>query len=287
MMKKHLRIIVPLRFQPWILDYCTERFAGHLPHATLSVGFLLDSVHSTVSDYDQAFNAPWILKSVQSAIRDGCDGVFIDVAFDTGLSAAKSLASIPIVGALESAIAYARTLCRRFAILAINNEEVPVNHRLSREYGFADLLSSIETIDIPVMDLQRDHSYTLMQLIDAGKRALSTGAQAIVLGCTAMSWAAQPLAEHLHVPVLDTNFIGLYMLDTLVQLGLTPSRREYMTPSGWMDLTDEEYSALRRITFTLPARDSLNLNTTADSNARRSPHDTPRHSCMNHDFISR
>jgi allantoin racemase len=249
MTKKRLRIVLPLAFDPEILDYCVQVFRGHLPHASLSVGFLTHSVESTVSDYDQFRNAPFVLKAVQAAIRDRCDGVFLDVAFDTALSAAKSLAPIPVVGALESAVAYARTLCRRFSIVAINAEEVAVDYRLSREYGFGDLLASVEPIDVPVMRLRSDQAHALRRMTEAAERALGKGAQALVLGCTAMGWAAQELAERLPIPVLDTSLVGLYMLDTLAELGLAPSRLEYRAPSGLVELDDEEYRALRRITF--------------------------------------
>jgi Asp/Glu/hydantoin racemase len=251
MKKPSLRIVIPLAFKQQILDYCVETFRDHLPHAHLSISFLRESVESTVSDYDQYRNAPWIIKTVAAAARDGVDGVFVDIAFDTALSALKCL-DVPVVGALESAVAYARALCRRFAILAINDEEVQVNYRLSREYGFADLLSSVETIDIGVMELREDPEKTLQCLTTAGERAIDSGAQAVILGCTAMSWATGALVGLLPVPILDTNLIGLYMLDTQVRLGLAPSRLEYRRPSGFVELTDEEYRAITRITFPVP-----------------------------------
>lgn len=252
MRKKRLRIVLPLAFDPAICDYCVQVFGGRLPHASLSVGFLTHSVQSTVSDYDQFCNAPFVLKAVQAAIRDGCDGVFLDVALDTALSAAKSLAPIPVVGALESAVAYARTLCRRFSIIAIIAEEISVDYRLSREYGFGEMLASVEPIDVPVMRLQANREHTLGRMTEAADRAMSKGAQALVLGCTAMSWATPTLTKLLPIPIIDTNLVGLYMLDTLAELGLAPSRVEYQTPSGLMELDDEEYHVLQRITFDVP-----------------------------------
>lgn len=250
MKSPELRIVIPLAVDQNILEFCSRIFHGHLPNTSLSVSFLLKSVASTVSEYDQCRNAPWILKTAQAAICDGVDGIFIDIAFDTALPAAKSL-GVPVVGALETAVAQARTLCRRFSILAINEEEVGVNHRLSREYGFADLLCSVETINIGVRDLQADTDKTLNCLTAAAETAIKAGAQAVILGCTAMGWAARGLAERLSVPVIDTNLMGLYMLDAQVRLGLSPSPLEYRRPSGLVELTNEDYQAIKQITFPL------------------------------------
>jgi allantoin racemase len=250
-MKKHLRILLPLQYNEAIRDYCVQIYRPHLPHTELSASFLLHAQTSTVSDYDQAQNAPWVLKSIQAAIRDGCHGVFIDVAFDTALTAAKSLADIPVVGALEAAVAMARNLCHRFSILAINDEEVPVNQRLAREYSFAAELVSVEPIDIPVMQLRADPKLTVARLTEAGQKAVARGASAIILGCTAMSWATAELQACLPVPVLDTSLIGLYTLDVLVELRLKQSKLEFISPSGLVPLSEEEYLRIRQGTFAI------------------------------------
>lgn len=249
---KKLRVVLPLKFDERIRDYCRQVFAGHLPHVDLTASFLLDSVESTVSDYDQYRNAPFMLQAVQAAVRDGCDGVFLDVAFDTALSAAKTISPVPVVGALEGAVAYARMVSRRFSILAINDEEVPVDHRLSREYGFADQLASVEPIGIPVHQLRADPEVTLARLEAATRKAVASGAQAVILGCTAMSWAARPLEERVRIPVLDTNLLGLYLLDAMAQLGVRASPLEHLPPSGLQPLPDEVYERLRAVTFPIP-----------------------------------
>lgn len=246
-----IRVIIPLRFSEEARKFIPgimEMHKDHLPNTKLTVSFLTDGVRQTVSDYEQFLNAPFILKAMQAAIKDGVDGIFLPIAFDTAISAAKCF-GIPVVGALESAVAQARTLCRKFSILAINDEEVAVDYRLSREYGFGDMLASVEPIDIGVNELFNDQNRTIDELAKAGHRALERGAQAMVLGCTAMSFAARKLAERLAVPVLDTHLIGLYMLEADIRLGLKPSPLEYRKPSGLVDLTPEEYAQLQAITF--------------------------------------
>ena len=179
---------------------------------------------------------------------DGVDGIFLPIAFDTAISAAKCF-GIPVVGALEAAVAQARTLCRKFSILAINNEEVAVDYRLSREYNFGDMLASVVPIDIGVHELFEDQGRTVEALVKAGHLALEHGAQAMILGCSAMSFAARTLAERLSVPVLDTHMIGLYMLEAQVRLGMRPSPLEYRKPSGLVELTPEEHAEFKEITF--------------------------------------
>lgn len=247
----HLRIILPLKYAPAIVEYCRSSFGELLPGVTVSGSFLLSAQDSTVSDYDQHLNAPWVLKAVQAAVADGCDGIFIHIAFDTAVAAARCLAGIPVVGGLESAVGLVRQVASRFSILAIHDEEVPVNHRLSREYGFAPALVSIETVDIPVHMLRADPERTLTRMEQAARRAVARGAAAILLGCTAMGWATEALAQRLPVPVLDTGRIGLYVLHDLVRLGLRPSRIEYPAPSGLQPLSADEHAAMRAITFAI------------------------------------
>lgn len=246
-----LRVIIPLCFSEEARTFIPgiiKMHKDHLPNTKLTGSFLAGGVRQTVSDYEQFLNAPFILRAMRAAIMDGVDGIFLPIAFDTAISAAKCF-GIPVVGALESAVAQARTLCRKFSILAINDEEVAVDYRLSREYGFGDMLASVEPIDIGVNELFTDVDHTTEALVKAGHRALERGAQAMVLGCTAMSFAARKLAERLAVPVLDTHLIGLYMLEADVRLGLKPSPLEYRKPSGLVELTPEEYTRLQELTF--------------------------------------
>jgi len=232
-MTKHFRIIFPTSHHESIWQYVCQHYANILPNAQLSAAFLQNAQPSVVSEYDQFQIACEMLDMVQHAEQDQCDGVFINIAFDTSLSAAKTLVKIPVVGALEAAILLAK-YCQfqKITVLAINNEEVPVNYRLFREYDYFDRLVSIESLNIPVFSLQDDKVMTIERVMRCCEKAYRIGADCIILGCTAMGWIAKNIRENFDIQVIDTSVAGLVLLDLLTELKLSQNQSLFVKPSN-------------------------------------------------------
>ena len=220
-----LRVILPVPFSPvidsWFQQYCPTILR---PNCRVDFGYLSPAAPLTflTSDYANAMQAPHVLTACRKAQADGCDGVLLNIAFDTALREAKHVLQIPVVGALQSAIGVAQSVCgRQFSILAISPNEVPVNYRLSREYQFGAQLASVRPVNVAVLDLHKDFEQLVSSAHAAAKQALEQdGADTLVLGCTGMVGLAERLSSLLdhQVPVLDPCAIGLYHLEDCVRL---------------------------------------------------------------------
>jgi allantoin racemase len=198
---------------------------------------LLDSGPSTVeSHYDEALATPDLLRKVVEAERAGSDAVVIDCAGDPGLSAARELTSMLVLGPAQTSMHIAAMLAHTFSVVTTLEAVVPMMEDLARKYGLAEKLRSVRAVDIPVLGLE-DESRLRAALLEESLKAVELdGAHAIVLGCTGMRGCAGELAAglaergHPGIPVLDPALTALKIAEALVDLGLAPSARTYPTP---------------------------------------------------------
>lgn len=190
---------------------------------------------SVESEYDEALCVPNFLEKALEAQNVGYDGVITDCFGDPGLKPARELLDIPVVGAAESTIMFAATLGRSFSIVTVLPNVVPMIENIAIGLGLERKLSSIRTIDMPVLDLV-DKQAMEDALFEETKEAIKRDhAHALVLGCTGMMGVAANLHNRLvregyDVPVLDPAFCAVKMLESLVQMDVKQSRLTYMAP---------------------------------------------------------
>jgi len=194
--------------------------------------------------YDESVNAPYILQKVKWAEENGFDAVIIDCFGDPALDAAREIVKIPVVGANHSATFLAAQLAGRFSIINILRETEPLIRRLITNYGLTQHLASIETIEIPVLELEKDPLKVVNMVFEASKRAYSQhSAFATVLGCTGMSFIAEKVQERLiqegiNIPVIEPLRAALYTAVSWVLMGVSHSKATYMVPPPKLRVAD-------------------------------------------------
>jgi allantoin racemase len=115
----------------------------------------------------------------------------------------------------------------------VTSSIVPALRRLAWEAGAADALASVRYIETSVMEVNADHGAALGRMLEQGRRAVEEdGADVLVLGCMSMGFldVAERMTAELGVPVINPSRAALHMAEATVALGLTHSRRAYMTP---------------------------------------------------------
>jgi allantoin racemase len=127
---------------------------------------------SLESDYEDALAVPDILAKVRAAEAEGMDAVIIDCMADPGLSPARELASIPIVGPAQTAMHLAAILAHRFSVLTVLERDIPLIDRLARLYGLEGNLASVRPVNIPVLELDKDRERLLEALVEQSARAV-------------------------------------------------------------------------------------------------------------------
>ena len=181
--------------------------------------------------YDEAFALPGLLKAVAQAERDGAQAAVIACFDDTGLDAARAMASIPVIGICEAALVTAAFIAKRFTVVTtMERSRVPIEE-LAHRYGMAGR-AKIRAANIAVLALEDPNSGARDQLRSEIARAIAEdNAEAIVLGCAGMADLARDLSRQFGLPVIDGVGAAVKQAEALVALGLSTSKRgTYASP---------------------------------------------------------
>ena len=214
-------------------DSMRERTGGLVEIQTV---FLDKGLASIENAYDEAINTPFVLEKVKWSEEQGSNAVTIDCMGDVGLGASRELVNIPVVGACESSVHLASMLGKRFSVINILPETASLIRDNIRKYGLEVNLISMRTINIPVLELERDIERTLLVASEAAEKAVvEDGAGAIVLGCTGMAGLAESIYGSLKekgydVPVLDPLRVAINTAIMIVLLGVRQSKEIFRTP---------------------------------------------------------
>jgi allantoin racemase len=180
--------------------------------------------------YDEAFALPGLLREIGQAEGEGARAAVIACFDDTGLDAARAMATIPVLGICEAALATAAFLAKRFTVVTTTERSrVPIEE-LAQRYGMSGR-AHIRAADIPVLALEEPASGARERLRAEIDRAISEDkAEAIVLGCAGMADLARALQEELGLPVIDGVGAAVKQAEALIALGLRTSKRGSYAP---------------------------------------------------------
>ncbi len=82
--------------------------------------------HGLTYIYPMAVNETFVVKKIIEAERQGYDAVILNCFRDTGLQLGRSAVNIPVMGPCESAVTMAQLVGRKFAIVTVSAEHVPI-----------------------------------------------------------------------------------------------------------------------------------------------------------------
>ena len=182
-------------------------------------------------EYDEAMALPQVVALAQASAAE-FDGIFIDCFADPGVRAVRECVDVPVCGGFEPVLQLALGLADRIAIITVLPQVIPLLRENVAKAGLGERVYAILSADIPVLSLG-DHEALVKSLFAQSRLAITEkGAEAIVLGCTAMIDVAEELegilkASGLDVPVLEAGQAALMMLELQVKMGLSHSRRTY------------------------------------------------------------
>lgn len=186
---------------------------------------------SIESHTEEALAVPGLLREIERGERAGADGTVIACFGDPGLDAARESAAGPVVGIAEAAMHVATLLGRSFAIVTTLSRTVGTVSDLVRKYGFAGRCVAVRACDIPVLGLDEPGSAVRAVVTEECRRAVEEdGADVVVLGCAGMVDFAEEVSTVLGVPVVDGVVAAVKLVESLVALGLSTSRRDEYAP---------------------------------------------------------
>jgi allantoin racemase len=173
--------------------------------------------------YDEVFSIPGLLAQMHAA--PDVDAYVIACFDDTGLDAARSLTSAPVVGIGEAAFHMASLVAYRFSVVTTLSRSISgIEHNLTK-YGFAGRCARVRASDIPVLDLEIPGSDAYQRISKEIENAIvEDRAEAIVLGCAGMADLAAALSREHGLPVVDGVSAAVKLAEGLVSLGHKTSK---------------------------------------------------------------
>ena len=189
-----------------------------------------------------SFNSPhdWLLLDLAlfeagvHAERDGFDAVVIDTVSDSGADALRSMLDIPVVAPGRAALIFALTLGRRFGILAQWQPALARYEKVLDEWDLRSRCAGVAHFDTPpdFADLLVGKVDIVLPKMEAAcRRLVDRGADVICLGSTTMHQAHAHLAAALDVPVINPGPLSYKLVEMMLALGLSHSRKAYPRPS--------------------------------------------------------
>ncbi|BDX31496.1 allantoin racemase [Mycobacterium antarcticum] len=180
-------------------------------------------VPSVESHAEEAIAAVGVLDQVRAHQAD-TDAFVIACFGDTGVQAAREIATCPVVGMTEAALQTACLLAHRFVVITMPPRTIAHSDRVIRALGL-EHRCTVVAVDVPVADLVGGSTHLLEAFTDAARTAIAAdGAEAVVLGCAGLADLVAPLSDTLGVPVVDGVAAAVGIAAGLVAMGLDTSR---------------------------------------------------------------
>lgn len=175
------------------------------------------------SHAEEAVAAVGVIEQVRRHQAD-CDAFVVACFGDTGVAAAREVATCPVVGMTEAALQTACLVADRFVVVTMPARTIAHSDRVVRHLGLQHRCDVV-AVDVPVADLVDGSEHLLAAFADAARRAIAVErAEAVVLGCAGLADLAGPLSRELDVPVIDGVAAAVGIAAGLVAMGLTTSR---------------------------------------------------------------
>jgi allantoin racemase len=153
---------------------------------------------------DGAACIPPLLVLVRKASDAGATAIIIGCFDDTGLDAARDIASCPVIGIGQAAYHMAVLSGARFSVVTTLDVSVAILEKNIHAYGFTSQLARVRASGVPVLDLETDPVGTADAVVGEINRAVSEDkVDTVVLGCAGM----------VHIPAHFNNFGNTRLID--------------------------------------------------------------------------
>jgi allantoin racemase len=191
---------------------------------------------SIESDYEIMLSQPATIARIVEAEREGYNAAVIDCMGDPGLTGARECVSMPVLGPMQTAMGVAAMMGHKFSVVTVARRITRTIETQAAIYGMTSKLASARSIDIPVLELEKDLAATKRALIaEARKAVVEDGADTIIFGCTGLLGCAdavhEGLLEHgLNVPVIDPIPTAINVAVAMARSRLSHSKQAFQTP---------------------------------------------------------
>lgn len=193
-------------------------------------------VASVESHAEEAWATLGVVEQVQR--HDADTDAFVIACFgDTGVAAARELATGPVVGMTEAALMTAALLAHRYAVITLPPRTMAHTDRVVSALGLTHRCS-VRAVDVTVEDLEGGSTHLLDAFATEARSAVERDeAEAIVLGCAGLADLVHPLRDATGLPVVEGVAAAVGLAGSLLAQGLQTARRStYAAVPGLPDV---------------------------------------------------
>jgi allantoin racemase len=183
------------------------------------------------SAYDAALSTIGDLKCAMAAEEAGYQAVIIPCGGDPGIAPLREVLTIPVVPPGSAAKHICSLLGPRFSI--ITTGKGPVKRSEVHERDGLMKLVSIHPVGLTVPEVRVKPREAYEAMVREGRRAVEEyGAASVTFGCRSMGFLMvdEKLSEDIGVPAVNPVKVAVKTAETLIDLGLTHSKKAYPVP---------------------------------------------------------
>ncbi|MEO1017567.1 MAG: aspartate/glutamate racemase family protein [Pseudomonadota bacterium] len=187
---------------------------------------MTDGPPSIEGHYDEAISTIALLEEIRKLERQEIDGYVLACFGDPGIWAAREIAQGPIIGIAEASFHAASIVATKFSVVTTLARTKVICEHLLQVMGMASRCGRVRATGIEVLALEHGDRPTFERIVAECRQALDEDdSGAIVLGCAGMADLAKRLQDGLGVPVIEGVAAGVKLIESLVSLGLSTSKR--------------------------------------------------------------
>ncbi|PVB60640.1 aspartate/glutamate racemase family protein [Labrenzia sp. 011] len=230
----HVRIISPITTTGFRPDGDVKSLEG--PGLIISATQISRGPGSIESEYEGAMAAPDTIAKIVEAERQGVDACVIDCMGDPGLKPSREAVTIPVLGPCNTSMHVAAMLGHKFSVITVMHRLLAQFENAAALAGLSSRMASARSVDIPVLELEKDMATTRAALIEEARKAVELdGAHAVIFGCTGLFGCAAAVRDGLlrhgiDVPVIDPIPTTVNTAAALVRSRLSHSAHTYPLP---------------------------------------------------------
>ncbi|WP_319520610.1 aspartate/glutamate racemase family protein [uncultured Martelella sp.] len=200
------------------IDRRLQMLKAWAPESDIDIASPEDGPAAVESASDAAMVFPSLRKAAQGWQDRGYDAVVIGCFSDPAIGALKETSGIQVIGPGEAGMLAAVQLGERFSVLS-STPTPPGLRRRIRGIGIEPMFVSERLVSASVAQLVGDPERHMPGIIDQARLCIDAGADVIVLGCLAMSFAPgipEALSDAIGIPVINPVIAGLKAAETIM-----------------------------------------------------------------------
>lgn len=191
------------------------------PGCEVAIASPEDGPRAVESASDIAMVFPHLRQAAQGWAADGHQAVVIGCFSDPGVAALTEISGLPVIGPGEAGMLAAVQLGERFSVLS-SDPTPPGLRRRIRAIGAEAMFLSEVRVGGSVAELVADPDRHLPAIVEQARACVREGAEVLVLGCFAMSFApglTLRLSQEVGVPVINPVIAGLRAAEAALLYG--------------------------------------------------------------------